>query len=128
KSTIEWNQKDSVIKLISDDDFKMKAVIDIVTTKIFRRGIDIRTLEVGKVETGAAGLVKCDVKLKQGVPQETGKAIVKDIKEAKMKVQAQIQENQVRVSGKKRDDLQEAIALVKSKDYKLPLQFTNFRE
>ena len=106
----------------------MKAIIDIVQSKIVKRNIDIRSLEFGKIEPGADGMVKCEVKLKQGVPTEKAKEMVKDIKTTKLSVQAQIQENQVRVSGKKRDDLQQVIAFVRSKNYELPLQFINFRD
>ncbi|OGQ23247.1 MAG: YajQ family cyclic di-GMP-binding protein [Deltaproteobacteria bacterium RIFCSPLOWO2_02_FULL_44_10] len=126
KSKIEWDKK--ILKLIADDDFRMKAIIDIVQSKIVKRNIDIRSLEFGKIEPGADGMVKCEVKLKQGVPTEKAKEMVKDIKTTKLSVQAQIQENQVRVSGKKRDDLQQVIAFVRSKNYELPLQFINFRD
>lgn len=126
KSTIDWDKK--TIKLTSDDDFKMKALVDIVVTKALKRGVDIKALDVGKTEPAGGSLVRCEIKPKEGVPQETAKAIVKDIKAADLKVQAQIQENQVRVTGKKRDDLQTAIAAVRAKDYGLPLQFVNFRD
>lgn len=116
------------IALVSDDDYKMKAVHDMLLGKLIKRGIDGKAIEFGKIEPAANGLVKCDVKLKQGIETEKGKEIVKVIKESKMKVQAQIQDNQVRVSGKSRDDLQEAIALIRGKDFNLPLQFTNFRD
>lgn len=128
KSKIDFDKKELLIKLLSDDDFKMKALIDILQSKVIKRGIDMKALDVGKVEEGADGLVKCTVKLKNGIDQDTAKKITKGIKETKMKVQAQIQDTQVRVSGKKRDDLQEAIAFVKSQDFGLPLQFENFRD
>lgn len=126
KSRIEWDHK--VIKLFADDDMKMKALTEILIEKAVRRQIDRRALDLGKVEEGGSGILHCEVKLKQGVPTETAREIVKQIKDAKMKVQAQIQEDQVRVTGKKRDDLQEAIQLVRGKSYDLPLQFVNFRE
>lgn len=126
KSRIDWDK--IKINLTSDDEFKMKSLIDILKEKAVRRGIDVRALDFGKVEDAGGGLVKCEVKIKQGVPIETAREIVSAIKAAKIKVQAQIQEDQVRVSGKKRDDLQEAIAIVKAKGYNLPLQYVNFRE
>ena len=126
KSRIDWDKEK--INIVADDDFKMRQLVDMLKEKAVRRGIDARALDVGKAEEGLGGLMKCEIKLKQGVPTETARQIVKAIKDSKTKVQAQIQEDQVRVSGKKRDDLQEAIALIKSNGYDLPLQFVNFRE
>lgn len=116
------------IKVISDDDYKMNAVLDILRSKAFKRGVDIKALEAGKIQPAGGSLVKCDVKIIQGIDQEHGKKITKLIKESKMKVQAQIQDNQVRITGKKRDDLQEAIALIKTQDLGLAVQFKNFRD
>ena len=126
KSRIDWDKEK--INIVADDDFKMRQLIELLKEKAVRRNIDARALDVGKTEEGLGGLMKCEIKLKQGVPVETAREMIKAIKEAKLKVQAQIQEDQVRVSGKKRDDLQEAIALLKTKGYDLPLQFINFRE
>lgn len=126
KSQINWDKEK--IDIVADDDFKMRAVIDIVKEKSVRRGIDVRALDVGKPVEASGGLLKCEIKLKQGVPVEKARQMTQDIKASKLKVQAQIQQAQVRVSGKKRDDLQQAIALIKSKGYDLPLQFINFRE
>jgi hypothetical protein len=128
KSKIDFDKKENLIKLLSDDDFKMKTVIDIIQSKAIKRSIDMKALDVGKIEPGPDGLVKSTVKLKNGIDQDTAKKIVKEIKNAKMKVQAQIQDIQVRISGKKRDDLQAAITFVKGKDFGLPLQFGNFRD
>ena len=127
KCTIDYDKKE-LIKLLADDDFKMRSLWDIVLSKAIKRGIDPKSLDCGAFEPGPNGLTKCDVKLKQGIPQETAKKITKEIKDSKLKVQAQIQEDKVRVTGKKRDDLQEAIALLKPKDFGLPLQFGNFRD
>jgi len=118
----------NLIKLISDDEYKVKAVQEVVLGKLIKRGIDAKALEFGKIEDAAGGKAKCEVKVKEGIDTETGKKIVKMIKDSKMKVQGQIQENQVRVSGKKRDDLQEAIGLIKGQDFGIPLQFKNFRD
>lgn len=126
KSRIDWDHKQ--IDLIADDEFKMKSLTEILIEKTVRRQIDRRALDIGKVEQGSGGLVKCEVKLKQGVPVETAREIVKQVKDSKLKVQAQIQEDQVRVSGKKRDDLQQVIAIVRAKGYDLPLQFVNYRD
>ena len=127
KSRVDWDKKEKVV-LVADDDLKMRALTDILREKAVRRTIDPRSLDFGKAAEVGGGLFQCEVKLKQGVPVEKGKEMVKDIKDAKLKVQAQIQDDQVRVTGKKRDDLQEAIALLRSKNYDLPLQYINFRD
>lgn len=126
KSRIDWDK--IKIDLTADDDFKMRSITDILKEKAVRRNIDVRALDFGKVEQAGGGLVKCEIKLKQGVPVETAREMVAAIKASKLKVQAQIQEDQVRVSGKKRDDLQQAIAHIKARPYNIPLQFINFRE
>lgn len=126
KSQIDWDKEK--VTIIADDDFKMRSLVDIIKEKSVRRGIDARALDFGKPEEASGGLLRIEVKIKQGIPVETAREMVKEIKGSKIKVQAQIQEDQLRVSGKKRDDLQAAITLIKSKGYDLPLQFTNFRE
>jgi cyclic-di-GMP-binding protein len=126
KSKIEWDKEK--IDLLADDDFKMRSLIDIVREKSVRRKIDARALDVGKIEDGTGGLKKCEIKIKQGVVVETAREMVKLIKGSKLKVQAQIQDDKVRVSGKKRDDLQQVIELVQGKGYELPLQFINYRD
>lgn len=126
KSQIIWDKEK--IDLIADDDFKMRSLVDIVKEKAVRRGVDVRALDFGKVDDASGGLKRCEIKLKQGVPVETARDMVKSIKDSKLKVQSQIQEGQVRVSGKKRDDLQRAIALIREKGYDMPLQFINYRD
>jgi uncharacterized protein YajQ (UPF0234 family) len=116
------------IQLVADDDYKMKAVLDILQGKMVKRSVSPKALEIGKVEPALGGLVKCEIKLIQGVSTEKAKEIVKLIKDSKLKVSAQIQEEQVRVSGKNRDDLQQVIAMVRAHDFGLPLQFINFRD
>lgn len=120
--------ENNLIKLASADDYKVKAVQDVLLGKMVKRGVDPKALDFGKIEPATGGRAKCEVQVKEGISQDIGRQIVKVIKETKMKVQAQIQDNQVRVSGKKRDDLQEAIELIKSKDFGIPLQFGNFRD
>lgn len=127
-STSSVTLEKDVIKLTADDEFKGNAVLDIFRLKCTKRGVDLQSLDIGALEPSSGMSVKCTIKLKQGVETEVGKKIVKHIKEAGLKVQAQIQDAQVRVTGKKRDDLQEVIASVKAADFGLPLQFTNFRE
>ena len=128
KSSINFDKEKKILHLIADDDFKMKAVIDILQGKVIKRGISLKSLQEGKFEDSAGGLRKCDITLVMGIDLDKAREIVKVIKEAKMKVQAQIQEQQVRVSGKKRDDLQEAMALVRGRDFGIPIQFGNYRD
>ncbi len=120
--------KDNVLTLFADDDFKLSQVTDILTGKLTKRGVDIRSLKYGDVEKISGNKVKQSVTVRQGVEQELAKKIVKTIKDSKMKVQASIQGDVVRVSGGKRDDLQNAIALIKQSITDFPLQYKNFRD
>lgn len=116
------------IQLVSSDDFKVKAVVDILQSKLVRRGISLKALVYGKIEPAAGGMAKQTITVQQGIEVEKARAIVKLIKDRKLKVQGQIQSDQVRVSGKNRDDLQAVIQLIKAQDLDLPLQFVNFRD
>ena len=115
------------IVLTSSDDMKLKAVLDILESKLHRRGIDLKALTINDPESAAGGTLRQRITLQDGIPMDKAKEIVRLIKDSKIRVQASIQENQVRVSGKNRDDLQAIIALVKSKDLGVALQFTNYR-
>jgi len=119
---------EKVLTLYADDDFKLAQVTDIVTGKLTKRGVDIRALTYGTVEKVSGNKVKQAVTVRVGIEQELAKKIVKLVKDAKMKVQASIQGEAVRVSGAKRDDLQAAIALVKQSVTDFPVQFGNFRD
>ncbi len=121
--TLEKND----ITILSADEMKLKAVLDILQSKLHRRGIPLKALSYGTVEQASGGALRQKISLQQGIPQEKAKEIVKLIKETKLKVQAQIQEDQVRVSGKIRDDLQAIIAMLKEKDLGIALQFINYR-
>ena len=129
----EIKQEKMVITITSGDDMKLKAVLDILQSKLHRRGIDLKALTMGDPEPlcrnaeDFGGTVRQTVTLQDGVPQEKAREIVRLIKDSKIRVQASIQENQVRVSGKNRDDLQAIIALVKGKELGIALQFTNYR-
>ena len=125
KSTIELTNDEIV--LISDDEGKLRSVKDIVETKLVKRKVALKALEYAKVEQAAGGTVRQRAKIVQGIESEKAKAIVKSIKDAKLKVQASIQGDQVRVAGRNKDELQRAISLVKEADYGIPLQFTNYR-
>ncbi len=127
KSKIEWDKKKE-ITIIGDDDYKLKAVLDIVQSKLIKRGISIKNLEMGKIEAAFEGTSKQKITLIQGVPVEKAKNINKLIKDSKIKVQSVFQDEQVRVSGKNRDDLQETMQLVKSSNLEMDFQFVNFRD
>ena len=127
KSEIKW-EKGGDITLVGDDDYKLKAVTDILESKLFKRGISLKSLDFGVVEEASGGLMRQVIKIVQGIEQERGKEIVKFIKGTKIKVQAQIQGDQLRITGKKRDDLQEVIGAVKEKGFDLALQYINMRD
>ena len=127
KTSIELKQKEHEIVLISDDDFKMKAVVDIVQSKLVKRHVPLKALTFMPIEPAAGGAVRQLVKLQNGIDKENGKLIVKMIKDTKLKVQSQIMDDQVRVSGKNKDDLQAVIALLRQADLKFALQFVNYR-
>jgi hypothetical protein len=126
-SKIELKDKELEVVLVSDDEHKMKSVIDILETKLVRRGVAVKALDYGKIEPAAGGTVRQVARIQQGIPSEKAKEIVKAIKDRKLKVQASIQADQVRVSGRSKDDLQNAMATVREGDFGLPLQFTNYR-
>lgn len=126
KSTVEIENGNS-IKIVTEDDTRMRNIVDILQSKFIKRGVAIKNLEYGRVEPAAGGMVRQSIRIKQGIEAEVAKKIMKDIKTLKVKVQAQLQEDQVRVSGKKIDDLQAVIAFLKGQDYGVELQFSNFR-
>jgi len=126
KSRIERTEEG--ILIVSDDDFKIKSVIDVLESKLVRRKVPVRALKYGKIEPAAKGLVKQTAAIQQGIPEEKAKQIIKDVKNLKLKVQGQIQGDQVRFSGKKRDNLQEVIAFLKEKDYGIDMNYLNFRD
>jgi uncharacterized protein YajQ (UPF0234 family) len=115
------------IKLSSADEMKLKAVVDIVQSKLHKRGVPLKALTYGKVETGAGGILRQTIGLQQGIPIEKAREIVRLVKDSKIKVQAAIQEDQIRVSGKSLDDLQRVMGLLREKDFGIALQFTNRR-
>ncbi|HET9951947.1 MAG TPA: YajQ family cyclic di-GMP-binding protein [Candidatus Eisenbacteria bacterium] len=116
-----------ILTLTSDDETKLKSVTDILQTKLVKRGVSLKALEYGAIQQAAKGSVRQVVTIKKGIATEKAKEIVKFIKGSGAKVQAAIQEDQVRVSGKKRDDLQAIMQLLKGQDFGIDLQFTNFR-
>jgi len=129
KSSIEFKKSESEIELVSDSDFKMDAVWEILQTRMIRRGVPVKNMELSDPVQMAGGTVKRTVSLQQGVPTESSKKIVQFLKDQKLKkVQAAIQGDQLRISAPSRDELQNAIRLLKSQDFGCELQFGNYRE
>ncbi|GGG94414.1 YajQ family cyclic di-GMP-binding protein [Silvibacterium dinghuense] len=127
KSEIKLEDEDKHIQLASENEYKLEAVKEILSQKMVKRGIPLKNLEYGKLEPATGSSVRQKVTLQQGVPSEKAKEIVRVIKDSKKKVQATIQGDTVRITGKDRDTLQEVIALLRGKDFGIDLQFTNFR-
>lgn len=127
KSSIELNEKDNKILLASSDDYKLKAVTEILNQKLVKRNVPLKGLEFGTITPASGGSVRQEINLQQGIPIEKARDIIKVIKDSKLKVQASIQGDLVRVSGKDRDTLQQAIALLRGKDFGIDMQFTNYR-
>ncbi len=125
QSRIELEGHDIV--LVSDDEYKLKSVIDILESKLVKRNVSLKALNYGKIEPAAGGTVRQRVTLQQGIPTEKAREIVKFIKDTKAKVQAAINGDMVRVSGKDRDVLQEVIAKLRAHDFGIDMQFTNYR-
>ncbi len=125
KSEVQWDKKEIV--LLADDDYKINAMKDILQSKVHRRGLDIKSLRFEKIEEAGGRMLRQKVLLQQGIGKEEAKEIIKMIKDSKLKVQPQIQEEKLRVTAKSIDELQNTIALVRNGDFKLPLQFTNMR-
>ncbi len=127
KSSIKLDGDEKGLELASADSYKLEAVTQILEQKLIKRGISIKSLEYGKVEAAAGSSVRQKVTLKQGIAVEKAKEIVRHVKDSKSKVQATIQGETVRITGKDRDTLQETIALLKGHDFGIDMQFTNFR-
>lgn len=126
-SNAKYVLNDTTVTLTAPSDFQVKQMQDILETKIAKRGLDVLCLEFGEMNTNLSE-AKIEAKLKEGIDKDTAKKITKAIKDSKIKVQASIQGEKLRVNGKKRDDLQETIAFLKEQSFNLPLQFDNFRD
>tara|TARA_Y100000590_G_scaffold470718_1_gene668377 strand:- start:5857 stop:6345 length:489 start_codon:yes stop_codon:yes gene_type:complete len=120
-------EKDN-IKIHADDEYKLNQIQEMLKVHLTKRGIDAKILIMGVIEQSAGQSVRQSIELQQGINKEISKTIIKMVKESKIKVQVSIQGEEVRVSGKKRDDLQDVISLIKDKEIELPLQYTNFRD
>jgi hypothetical protein len=127
KTTIELNKKDGVIALHTEDEMKVRALREMLSVHLAKRKIDPRALEFGEVQPSTGATVKVEIKIQQGVPSDTAREIVRLIKDTKLKVQAAIQDDQVRVNGKKIDDLQAVIKMLRESAINIPLQFVNMK-
>jgi uncharacterized protein YajQ (UPF0234 family) len=120
--------KDEAFQIESADEHKLAAAVEVLEGKLAKRKVPLGALDRGAIESASAGRARQTIKVRSGVEQETARAVVKAIKDAKLKVQAAIQADVVRVSGKKRDDLQEVIAMLRERKFEQPLQYENFRD
>lgn len=124
---VDFNKKDKIIKFLTTDDMKMNILREMLIASVTKRGVDSRCLEFGETEKAGGAMLRKEIKIKEGIDKETAKKITTAIKESKLKVQASIMDEKVRIQGKKIDDLQEAIALMKTLELPLPLQFINMK-
>ncbi|HSF39315.1 MAG TPA: YajQ family cyclic di-GMP-binding protein [Thermoanaerobaculia bacterium] len=127
KAAADLRLEKEEITLEASDDYSLEQSLEVLKTKLVRRGVNLKSLRYGKIEAASGGRARQKITLQQGIPQETAKKLVAEIKAKKLKVQAAIQGDTVRVSGKNRDDLQEVIAVLKALDLDVPLTFSNYR-
>lgn len=125
KAEINWDKKE--ITLLAEDDYKIGAMVDSLQTKMGKRGVDLRAVKLGEIEPAGGRLLRMKITLSQGVEKEIAKEVIKFIKDAKLKVQAQIMDDKLRVTSKSIDELQETMQVVKGHNFKVPLQFDNMR-
>lgn len=123
---VEWDRKKE-IKIVAENEYRLQAALEVLKGKMARRNVPVRSLVIGKVESAAGGRVRQTIEVQQGISTERAKEIVATIKGLKLKVQAQIMDDQVRVSGKSRDDLQKVIQALRERDFGIELQFVNYR-
>ncbi|MEI7813105.1 MAG: YajQ family cyclic di-GMP-binding protein [Ignavibacteria bacterium] len=127
RTTVELNKKDKLIDINSKDDYCLKAAIDIIQSKFIKRGLSIKSMKMEEAEPASGGRLRQKITLQHGISKENAKLVVKIIKDSKLKVNAQIMDEQVRVTGAKLDDLQQIINLIRSGDFSFPAQFTNYK-
>ena len=127
KTELTLKEKEGELVIVSDDDYKIKSVVDILRAKLIKRGVSVKAFSFGNIEPALGGTVRQVAKIQNGLSSEKAKEIAKEIRDAKFKAQAQIQGDQVRVLSKSRDDLQLVIAFLKGKDFGVDLQFINYR-
>ncbi|MEY2828270.1 MAG: hypothetical protein RIQ33_128 [Bacteroidota bacterium] len=127
KTEIQLQKKEKNLHIVTEDEMKMRQIEDVMISKLMKQNINPACLDMGKEHYASGNMVKKDIKLKQGIDKETAKKIIKHIKDSGLKVQAQIMDDIIRVTGKKIDDLQEVISLCKAADFELPLQYENMK-
>lgn len=127
KSTIDLDKKTSVIHIVTENDMRVKAIEDVILIRMVKQGLDARALDSGESAYASGNMVRKDLRIKAGIDKEIAKKMVKDMKDANLKVQAAIMDDQIRVTGKKIDELQAVIARLRQTDYGIPLQFTNMK-
>lgn len=128
KATIEFQRAENMLVLVADSDFQMTALVDVLRSRLIKRNVPVKNLDIGEVKPAGGDTVRCEIKLKTALDTETAKKVAAAVKEAKLpKTQAAIQADQVRVSAPSRDDLQRAIQLLRSRDFGVELQFGNYR-
>ena len=127
KSALTLKEKEKVLEVVSDDDYKLKAVLDIVKAKCIKRNVSLKALDYGKVEEALGGTVRQNITIQSGIIDEKAKAIIKSIKENKFKAQVQIQGDQIRIQSKNKDELQSIISFLKQQEFGIDLQFENYR-
>ena len=128
KSEINLDKKTMSLEIITENEMRLKSIQEIIISRMMKQGLDPASLDYGKEHYASGNMIRKDIKVREGVDKETGKKIVKMIKESGIKVQASIMDEQVRVTGKKLDDLQQVIAMVRGQQTGLPLQYLNFRD
>ena len=128
KTELELQKKTMSIEIITENEMRLKAIQEIIISRMMKQGLDPASLDYGKEHYASGNMIKKEIKVKEGVDKETGKKLVKIIKDSGIRVQASIMDEQVRVTGKKIDDLQQVIAIVRSQYTGLPLQYINFRD
>ena len=127
KSTIDHDKKTNIITIVTEDDMKLKAITDSIISRMIKQGLDAKSLDFGKETYASGNMIRKEVGIKEGIDKETAKKIVAKIKDSKIKAQASIMEDQIRVQSKNIDDLQKVISLCRGEDFDQPLQFINMR-
>ena len=127
KSEIDLDKKTMTIHILTENDMRMESISDVIRNRMIKQKLDPLCLDFGKEQYASGAMVRKDIKVKEGIDKDVARKIIKDIKDSKLKVQAQMMDDQVRVTGKKIDDLQSVIALLRQGSYEIPLQFTNMK-
>ena len=127
KSTIDHDKKTNIITIVTEDDMKLKAITDSIISRMIKQGLDAKSLDFGKETYASGNMIRKEVSIKEGIDKEAAKKIIAKIKDSKIKAQASIMEDQIRVQSKNIDDLQKVISLCRSEDFDQPLQFINMR-